>query len=42
MPTGRIGLPFGLNYYELLPFWTTFLRSLGFETVLSDVSTRDI
>ena len=42
MPNGRIGLPFGLNYYELLPFWTTFLRSLGFETVLSDVSTRDM
>ena len=42
MPLGRIGLPFGLNYYELLPFWTTFLRALGFETVLSDVSTRDM
>ncbi len=41
-PLGRIGLPFGLNYYELLPFWTTFLRALGFETVLSDVSTRDM
>ena len=42
MPNGTIGLPFGLNYYELLPFWTTFLRALGFETVLSDVSTRDM
>ncbi|MDO4269405.1 MAG: acyl-CoA dehydratase activase [Eubacteriales bacterium] len=41
-PNGTIGLPFGLNYYELLPFWTTFLRTLGFETVLSDVSTRDM
>ena len=41
-PLATIGLPFGLNYYELLPFWTTFLRSLGFETVLSDVSTRDM
>lgn len=42
MPNGTIGLPFGLNYYELLPFWTIFLRALGFETVLSDVSTRDM
>ena len=41
-PLATIGLPFGLNYYELLPLWTTFLRSLGFETVLSDVSTRDM
>ena len=41
-PLATIGLPFGLNYYELLPFWPTFLRSLGFETVLSDVSTRDM
>ncbi len=41
-PRGRIGFPFGLNFYELLPFWTVFFRTLGFETVLSDVSTRDI
>ncbi len=40
-PCGRIGFPFGLNFYELLPFWTVFFRTLGFETVLSDVSTRD-
>lgn len=38
----KIGLPFGLNNFELLPFWTAFLRKLGFETVLSDVSTRDM
>ncbi len=42
MPNGTIGIPFGLNMYELLPFWTTFLRALGLETVLSDVSTRDM
>ncbi len=36
----RIGIPFGLNMYELLPFWHTFLTELGFEVVLSDVSTR--
>ena len=36
-PIAKIGLPFGLNNFELLPFWTAFLRKLGFETVLSDV-----
>ena len=41
-PIAKIGLPFGLNNFELLPFWTAFLRKLGFETVLSDVSTRDM
>nr|WP_297171153.1 acyl-CoA dehydratase activase [uncultured Agathobaculum sp.] len=41
-PIATIGMPFGLNNYELTPFWTTFLRTLGFETVLSDVSTRDM
>ncbi len=37
----RIGIPFGLNMFELLPFWHTFLTELGFEVVLSDVSTRE-
>ncbi len=36
----RIGIPFGLNMFELLPFWHTFLTHLDFEVVLSDVSTR--
>ena len=26
-----IGLPMGLNFFELLPFWHTFLTHLGFE-----------
>ncbi len=39
---GRIGIPFGLNFYELLPFWATFWSELGFEVVLSDVSTREL
>ncbi|MGE4548736.1 MAG: acyl-CoA dehydratase activase-related protein, partial [Intestinibacillus sp.] len=38
----RIGIPFGLNFYEMLPFWHTFLTALGFEVVLSDISTRDL
>ena len=41
-PIAKIGLPFGLNFFELLPFWTKLLRTLGFETVISDVSTRDM
>ena len=36
----RIGIPFGLNMFELLPFWHTLLTDLEFEVVLSDVSTR--
>ncbi len=39
-PLGKIGLPFQLNMYENLPFWHTFLTELGFEVILSDVSTR--
>lgn len=31
-PIATIGLPFGLNFFELLPFWTKLLRTLGFET----------
>lgn len=38
----KIGIPFGLNLYELLPFWHTILTDLGFEVVLSDVSTRSL
>ncbi len=41
-PLGKIGIPFGLNFYELLPFWKTFLEALGFEVVVSDVSSRDL
>ncbi len=37
---GRVGLPFVLNMYENLPLWHTFFTRLGFEVVLSDVSTR--
>ena len=37
-----IGLPMGLNMYEMLPFWATFFRSLGYNVVTSPVSTRKI
>ena len=39
---GKIGLPLGLNFYELLPFWHTLLTELGFEVVLSPHSSRGL
>ena len=39
-PRGKIGLPLGLNMIENLPFWHAFLSSLGFEVVVSPISTR--
>ncbi|WP_334092090.1 acyl-CoA dehydratase activase [Helicobacter typhlonius] len=37
---GKIGIPLGLNMYENLPFWHTLLSELGYEVIVSDVSTR--
>ena len=37
-----IGLPMGLNMYEMLPFWSTFFRELGFNVTVSPVSNRKI
>lgn len=37
---GKIGIPLGLNMFENLPFWHQFFSQLGFEVVLSDVSSR--
>jgi predicted CoA-substrate-specific enzyme activase len=39
---GKIGLPMGLNMYELLPFWHTFFTHLGFEVIASPVSNREL
>ncbi len=36
---GKIGIPFGLNFYETLPFWHSFLTELGYEVVLSEPSS---
>ena len=41
-PRGRIGIPMGLNMYELLPFWHTFFTKLGFEVVPSPLSSREL
>ncbi|GHV04584.1 2-hydroxyglutaryl-CoA dehydratase [Clostridia bacterium] len=39
---GRIGLPLVLNMWENLPFWRTILQQLGFEVVLSPLSSRTL
>ncbi|MBQ7052834.1 MAG: 2-hydroxyacyl-CoA dehydratase [Clostridia bacterium] len=39
---GQIGLPLGLNLYELLPFWHAFFSALGFDVVTSPFSSRGI
>ena len=41
-PRGIIGLPMGLNMYELLPFWHTFFTQLGFGVVTSGLSDRKL
>ena len=39
---GKVGLPFQLVMFEQLPLWSTFFQKLGFETVLSDDSSREL
>ncbi len=39
---GRIGIPFGLNMYENLPFWFEFFTKLNFEVLLSPESSRKL
>lgn len=38
----KIGIPRVLNMYSNYPFWNKLLTSLGFEVVLSDVSTMQL
>ncbi len=38
----KIGIPMGLNMYELLPFWMAFWNKLGYEVVTSGASSRDL
>ena len=37
-----IGIPMSLNMYELLPFWYTLFKKLGFNVIVSPVSTRKL
>ncbi len=39
---GTIGIPMGLNMYELFPFWWRFFTELGFKVVHSPFSNRKI
>ena len=39
---GKIGIPYGLNTFEHLPFWYTFFTALNYEVVLSEDSTREL
>lgn len=39
---GQIGIPMGLNMYELLPFWHTLFTNLGFEVITSQISNREL
>ena len=39
---GKIGIPFGLNMFENLPFWYEFLTMLNFDVVLSQESSRQL
>ena len=38
----KIGLPLALGMYELLPLWKTIFSELGFNVVVSPVSSREI
>ena len=37
-----IGIPMGLNMFELLPFWHTFYKSLGFGVRVSPQSSKSL
>ncbi|MGX2972165.1 acyl-CoA dehydratase activase [Helicobacter sp. T3_23-1059] len=37
---GKIGIPLGLNMYENLPFWHKLFSELGFEVVVSPISSH--
>ena len=37
-----IGIPRVLSFWDTMPFWTTFYKSLGFQVKLSDKSSREI
>lgn len=39
---GKLGIPMGLNMYEMLPFWHTFFTKLGFEVITSPLSNREM
>ncbi|HBT76992.1 MAG TPA: 2-hydroxyglutaryl-CoA dehydratase, partial [Planctomycetaceae bacterium] len=38
----QIGMPFGLNMYELLPFWRALFENMGYSVVIPPESTREL
>ena len=40
-PRGKLGLPMALGMFELAPLWHALFTHLGFEVVLSPLSTRE-
>ena len=41
-PRGKLGLPLALGMYELAPLWHALFTDLGYEVVLSGLSSRKI
>ena len=39
---GKLGMPMGLNVYEMLPFWHALFTALDFELIISPKSTRKL
>ncbi len=39
---GVMGVPMGLNMYELLPFWQALLNALGFKVLTSPIEDKSI
>ncbi len=39
---GEIGIPMGLNMYELLPFWTVLFNNLDIKVTYSSLSSRKL
>lgn len=39
---GTIGIPLGLNIYEMYPFWNAFWRSLNFNVIFSPFSSKKL
>lgn len=39
---GTIGIPMGLNMYEMYPFWHAFFTSLGYRVVRTEFSNREM
>ncbi|MDO4281126.1 MAG: acyl-CoA dehydratase activase, partial [Peptococcaceae bacterium] len=41
-PNGTVGLPLGLNMYEMYPFWVAFWNHLGYRAMLSPFGSKKL